>query len=323
MERSVYHIRAQARTVFQCFDSGYRSTFSISITAKKLCSAKKFWLYWTTRYWRFETGTWPIWNTIVNRRIVNVLHVPSRNKQGFNSLKKNNQLCGARNRRFITVSTRARHRSLSWANWIYSTLPQPISLRSILIPSFHLRLDLSSGLFPDGFPTNTLYSFLSLKGKTRQNIYKCCCFQGNTTSRLQMYLMTFRNIFGICSDKQMKPIGHNDINELQLNVQIKMPWNCDSPCCFIWAWDCLSWQGKITDWRCCPWWRVEPMSLYRGHQRGYCLSPRWYTSMESHGGLTLKGENKRILRKTCPSANLSHMDWLGRKPRLSRWEADD
>jgi hypothetical protein len=39
--------------------------------------------------------------------------------------------------------------------------PQPISLRSILIPSFHLRLGLPSGLFPSGFPTKTCYIFLS------------------------------------------------------------------------------------------------------------------------------------------------------------------
>jgi hypothetical protein len=38
--------------------------------------------------------------------------------------------------------------------------PQPISLRSILIPSAHLRLGLSSGLFPLGFTTKTLYMFL-------------------------------------------------------------------------------------------------------------------------------------------------------------------
>jgi hypothetical protein len=37
--------------------------------------------------------------------------------------------------------------------------PQHISLKSILIPSCHLRLGLSSGLFTTGFPTKTLYTF--------------------------------------------------------------------------------------------------------------------------------------------------------------------
>jgi hypothetical protein len=36
----------------------------------------------------------------------------------------------------------------------------PSSLRSILISSSHLRLDLRSGLFPSGFVTNILYAFL-------------------------------------------------------------------------------------------------------------------------------------------------------------------
>jgi hypothetical protein len=65
----------------------------------------------------------------------------------------------ARTRRFITAFTTARQRSLSWASWIHSTHPQPICLRSILIPSFHLLLGLPSGL-PSGCPTKTLYTFL-------------------------------------------------------------------------------------------------------------------------------------------------------------------
>jgi hypothetical protein len=38
--------------------------------------------------------------------------------------------------------------------------PQPVALRSILTPSSDLRLGLPSGLFPSGFPTKTLYTFL-------------------------------------------------------------------------------------------------------------------------------------------------------------------
>jgi hypothetical protein len=37
----------------------------------------------------------------------------------------------------------------------------PSSLRSIFILSFHIHLGLPSGLLPPGFPTKTLYAFLS------------------------------------------------------------------------------------------------------------------------------------------------------------------
>jgi hypothetical protein len=63
-------------------------------------------------------------------------------------------------RRFITVFTRALHWSLSWARSIQSIPSHPISLRSILILSTHLRLGLPSGLLPSGFPVNILYASL-------------------------------------------------------------------------------------------------------------------------------------------------------------------
>jgi hypothetical protein len=62
--------------------------------------------------------------------------------------------------RFITVFTRALQWSLSWARSIQCIPSHPISLRSVLILSTHLRLGLSSGLFASGFPTKMLYSFL-------------------------------------------------------------------------------------------------------------------------------------------------------------------
>jgi hypothetical protein len=58
---------------------------------------------------------------------------------------------------FITAFTSARHLSLSWASSIQSISPYPTSRRSALILSSHLSLGLTSGLFPSGFPTKTLY----------------------------------------------------------------------------------------------------------------------------------------------------------------------
>jgi len=58
----------------------------------------------------------------------------------------------------ITVFTRVRHWPLSWARWIQSTTSHPISLRSLLILYFHVRLGLSIGLFHSGFSTK-IYTF--------------------------------------------------------------------------------------------------------------------------------------------------------------------
>jgi hypothetical protein len=57
--------------------------------------------------------------------------------------------------RFITVLTKVRHWTLSWASRIQFVPSIPISLRSILMLSSHLRLGLPSGLLP-----SSLCSFL-------------------------------------------------------------------------------------------------------------------------------------------------------------------
>ena len=64
-------------------------------------------------------------------------------------------------RRFITALTSVRQLPLSWASPIQSIYPHTTSWRSILILSTHLRLGLSSGLLPSGFPSKTLYTPLS------------------------------------------------------------------------------------------------------------------------------------------------------------------
>ena len=64
-------------------------------------------------------------------------------------------------RRFITALTSVRQLSLSWVSPIQSIYPHPTSWRSILILSTHLRLGLSSGLLPSGFPIKNLYTHLS------------------------------------------------------------------------------------------------------------------------------------------------------------------
>ena len=59
---------------------------------------------------------------------------------------------------FIAALTNVRHLSVSWASSTQSITPHPTSWRSILILSSHLSLGLPSGLFPQGFPTKTLYT---------------------------------------------------------------------------------------------------------------------------------------------------------------------
>jgi hypothetical protein len=59
-------------------------------------------------------------------------------------------------RKFITVFKSVRHLSLSWARSIQFPQSPSTSSRSLPILSSHLRLGLPNGLFPSGFPTNTL-----------------------------------------------------------------------------------------------------------------------------------------------------------------------
>ena len=81
---------------------------------------------------------------------------PSWEADRFSASQKFLTFYGTRN--FITAVASARHLSLSWTSSIQSLPLHPTSWRSILILSFHLRLGLTSGLFPSGFHTKTLYT---------------------------------------------------------------------------------------------------------------------------------------------------------------------
>ena len=76
---------------------------------------------------------------------------------GFQLVKKFPAFYGTRN--FITAFISARHLSLSWAS--HSIPTHPTSWRSTLILFSHLRMVLSSGIFPSGFPPRNLYTPLS------------------------------------------------------------------------------------------------------------------------------------------------------------------
>jgi hypothetical protein len=58
--------------------------------------------------------------------------------------------------KFITVFTKARHWTPSWASWIQFAPSIPVSQRSSLMLSSHLRLGLPSGLLRSVLPTKTL-----------------------------------------------------------------------------------------------------------------------------------------------------------------------
>jgi hypothetical protein len=65
-------------------------------------------------------------------------------------------------RRF-TVFTRALHCSISWARLVQSIPTHPVSLRSILVLSTYLRLDLSSGLFPSSHGLISVFNRIDIR----------------------------------------------------------------------------------------------------------------------------------------------------------------
>jgi hypothetical protein len=91
---------------------------------------------------------------------------------------------------------------LSWANSIQSPRPPSTSWRSILILSSHLRLGLTNGLFPSGFPTNTLCTPLYSP------------IRATSPAHLILLVLTTRTIFG----KEYRSLSSSVCNFLHSSV---------------------------------------------------------------------------------------------------------
>jgi hypothetical protein len=82
----------------------------------------------------------------------------------------------------------------------------PVALKSNLILSPHLRLGLSNGLFPSGFPTKTLFaSYLSLSSPIYRTRLICLGFITQTT-----FVEGFSNI-----------VRKNEMGALSSNVSME------------------------------------------------------------------------------------------------------
>jgi hypothetical protein len=102
---------------------------------------------YTSQYPTNRPTDWPTDQPSWSRVLEN--HVATR------LVKKFPAFCGIW--RYIIMFIVAHHWSLSWARWIQFAPSHPISLRSALILSSHLWVDLPSGFFPLGFVTKILY----------------------------------------------------------------------------------------------------------------------------------------------------------------------
>ena len=89
----------------------------------------------------------------MHRIILTYLRVLLEKLTGLQIVKKFPAFHGTRN--FITALTSVRQLSLSWASPIQYIYPHPISWRSILILSTHLRPGIPSGSFPPVSPPRT------------------------------------------------------------------------------------------------------------------------------------------------------------------------
>jgi hypothetical protein len=116
-----------------------------------ICNFVLKWSYWWRHPWVSFLRV-----SVVIRSTYSIVHGTGYLKNWLSLSLSESILLSYGTRRFITVFTQARHWTLSWASWIQFAPSIPISLRSILMLSSHLRLGLPSGLLPSGLPTKTL-----------------------------------------------------------------------------------------------------------------------------------------------------------------------
>ena len=96
-------------------------------------------------------------------------------------------------RRFITALTSVRQLSLSWASPIQSIYPHHTSCRSILTLSAHLRLGLSSGLFPPTLNISTKSRMHHVRGAF-ENMSTCSLISSSTNIKLPSTCKIFSSI---------------------------------------------------------------------------------------------------------------------------------
>jgi hypothetical protein len=105
----------------------------------------------------FFVGAWQCWAISISYLLTYSLHGAGYYLKNWLLLSSSKNIpLSYETRRFITVFTKARHWTLSWASRIHFAPSIPISPTSILMLSSHLRLGLPSGLLPSGLPTKTL-----------------------------------------------------------------------------------------------------------------------------------------------------------------------
>ena len=160
----------------------------------------------------------------------------------------------------MTVFTRVRNLSLSWARWIQSMPSHPTSWRSTLIFFSYLHLGLPSILFSPDFPTKTLYTPLP------SPIHATC------PSHLILLDLVTRIIFGetyrslgssLCSfphspvnSSLLGPnIFFSTLFSLRVCDQVSHPHITTGKIIFLYVLIFILLDSKLEDKRCCTKWQ--------------------------------------------------------------------